>query len=149
MTAHEPTPTAEHTDAVARVVAGLLDDFDTVMNVRAESREVARRLLTSTDPAVHLALVDALVRAGVIAEETYVDWCDHEDRDPWEPGQWIKCGQPADHRGEHKDGCSGHRWPRRPDPPRRAGADMKEMATDDIATSVHGLMSRSHAETGG
>lgn len=26
---------------------------------------------------------------------------------------------------------------------------MKEMATDDIATSVHGLMSRSHAETGG
>ena len=24
-----------------------------------------------------------------------------------------------------------------------------EMATDDIATSVHGLMSRSHAETGG
>jgi len=72
MTAHEPTPTAEHTDAVARVVAGLLDDFDTVMNVRAESREVARRLLTSTDPAVHLALVDALVRAGVIAEETYV-----------------------------------------------------------------------------
>lgn len=87
MTAHEPTPTAEHTDAVARVVAGLLDDFDTVMNVRAESREVARRLLTSTDPAVHLALVDALVRAGVIAEETYVDWCDHEDRDPWEPGQ--------------------------------------------------------------
>ena len=81
MTAPEPTPTAEHTDAVARVVAGLLDDFDTVMNVRAESREVARRLLTSTDPAVHLALVDALVRAGVIAEETYVDWCDHEDRE--------------------------------------------------------------------
>ncbi|MBK6556127.1 MAG: hypothetical protein IPG16_02575 [Comamonadaceae bacterium] len=68
MTAHEPTPTAEHTDAVARVVAGLLDDFDTVMNVRAESREVARRLLTSTDPAVHLALVDALVRAGVLTE---------------------------------------------------------------------------------
>lgn len=41
---------------------------------------------------------------------------------------------------------------------RSAGADpartvlhiyMKEMATDDIATSVHGLMSRSHAETGG
>ena len=52
MTAPEPTPTAdEHTDAVARVVAGLLDDFDTVMNVRMESREVARRLLTSTDPA--------------------------------------------------------------------------------------------------
>ena len=68
MTAHEPTPTAEHTDAVARVVAGLLDDFDTVMNVRMESREVARRLLTSTDPAVHLALVDALVRAGVLTE---------------------------------------------------------------------------------
>ena len=68
MTAPEPTPTVEHVDAVARVVAGLLDDFDTVMNVRMESREVARRLLTSTDPAVHLALVDALVRAGVLTE---------------------------------------------------------------------------------
>ena len=73
MTAHEPTPTAEHTDAVARVVAGLLDDFDTVMNVRAESREVARRLLTSTDPAVHLALADALVRAGVLRSPETVD----------------------------------------------------------------------------
>lgn len=73
MTAPEPTPTAEHTDAVARVVAGLLDDFDTVMNVRAESREVARRLLTSTDPAVHLALVDALVRAGVLRSPETVD----------------------------------------------------------------------------
>ena len=69
MTAPELTPTAEHTDAVARVVAGLLDDFDTVMNVRAESREVARRLLTSTDPAVHSALLDALVRAGVLTED--------------------------------------------------------------------------------
>ena len=69
MTAHEPTPTAEHTDAVARVVAGLLDDFDTVMNVRMESREVARRLLTSTDPAVHAAMLDALVRAGVLTED--------------------------------------------------------------------------------
>ena len=73
MTAHEPTPTAEHTDAVARVVAGLLDDFDTVMNVRAESREVARRLLTSTDPAVHAAMLAALVRAGVLRSPETVD----------------------------------------------------------------------------
>ena len=147
MIAPEPTPTAEHIDAVARAIHG--QSCGRCREPRYSDILTARHLLTSTDPAVHLALADALVRAGVIAEETYVDWCDHEDRDPWEPGQWIKCGQPADHRGEHKDGCSGHRWPRRPDPPRRAGADMKEMATDDIATSVHGLMSRSHAETGG
>lgn len=96
------------------------------------SREVARVVLTSTDPAVHAAMLAALVRAGVIAEETYVDWCDHEDRDPWDPGQWIKCGQRADHRGEHKDGCSGHHWPRRPDidPSDKPEPRMRRYATE-------------------
>ena len=108
-------PSPEHVEAVG----ALLDDKTLMRASRSlgvfASRHIAAALLNSTDPAVLAAFVDALVRAGVLSEETYVDWCDHEDRDPWEPGQWIKCGQPADHRGEHKDGCSGHRWPRRPD----------------------------------
>ena len=111
MIAPEPTrPAAEHTDAVALVI-----------EVRVQH-----------SPAELAAMLAALVRAGVIAEETYVDWCDHEDRDPWEPGQWIKCGQPADHRGEHKDGCSGHHWPRRPDidPSDKPEPRMRRYATE-------------------
>ena len=56
-----PEPTAEHIDAVATLVADrVLSDFDTVMNVRLESREIARTVLTSTDPAVHAALAASL-----------------------------------------------------------------------------------------
>ena len=142
MTAPEPTPTVEHVDAVAlpsvrhiQAVGRVLwetsrADEGTMSAIGADLAATA--ILTSTDTAVHAALVAALVRAGVIAEETYVDWCDHEDRDPWEPGQWIKCGQPADHRGEHKDGCSGHRWPRRPDidPSDKPEPRMRRYATE-------------------
>ena len=41
-------------------------------------------------------------------------------------------GQPADHRGEHKDGCSGHRWPRRPDidPSDKPEPRMRRYATE-------------------
>ena len=77
MTAPEPTPTAEHIDAVARAVDP--DIFDpsvkrsthpaAVVQIAARKHmasEAARNVLTSTDPAVHLATLDALVRAGVL-----------------------------------------------------------------------------------
>lgn len=56
MTAPEPTPTVEHIDAVARVVHRFVESHD--------RDEMVAELLTSTDPAVHLAMLDALVRAG-------------------------------------------------------------------------------------
>lgn len=57
MTAPEPTrPTDEHTDAVARVVHRFVESHD--------RDEMVAELLTSTDPAVHAAMLDALVRAG-------------------------------------------------------------------------------------
>ena len=60
MTAPEPTPTAEHIDAVARVMRkSTAPTFD----------RLALDLLTSTDPAVHAAMLDALARAGVLTEE--------------------------------------------------------------------------------
>ena len=60
MTAPEPTPTAEHTDAVARALRkSTAPTFD----------RLALDLLTSTDPAVHAAMLDALVRAGVLTED--------------------------------------------------------------------------------
>ena len=66
MTAHEPTPTAEHRLAIADEIAGI-----NVGSGRASQSigitaalEAADELLTSTDPAVHLALADALRRAG-------------------------------------------------------------------------------------
>ena len=79
MTATEPTPTAEHTDAVARAInaGGWRGTADAV------------RILTSTDPAVHEALaanlpaevmLDALVRAGVLAEEWALRY--EHDTDP-------------------------------------------------------------------
>ena len=87
MTAPEPTrPTAEHIDAVARRMStrewgewssAYHADFNrwtwdgngrTDME-RAEFRDYADAILTSTDPAVHAALLDALVRAGVLTEE--------------------------------------------------------------------------------
>ena len=61
MTAPEPTPTAEHIDAVARVVHRFVESHD--------RDEMVADLLTSTDPAVHSALLDALVRAGVLTED--------------------------------------------------------------------------------
>ena len=61
MTAPEPTPTAEHIDAVAFVIESAWSDGD--------DATIAHAILTSTDPAVHLAMLDALVRAGVLTEE--------------------------------------------------------------------------------
>lgn len=73
MIAPEPTrPAAEHTDAVARqpasIVGEFIDDAALMHACRSigtvASFNVATDLLTSTDPAVHLALADALRRAG-------------------------------------------------------------------------------------
>ena len=61
MTAPEPSPTAEHIDAVAFVIESAWSDGD--------DAKIAHRILTSTDPAVHAAMLDALVRAGVLTPE--------------------------------------------------------------------------------
>jgi len=61
MTAPEPAPTAEHIDAVAFVIESAWSDGD--------DAKIAHRILTSTDPAVHAAMLDALVRAGVLTTE--------------------------------------------------------------------------------
>ena len=62
-------PTAEHIDAVARVVHRFVESHD--------RDEMVMELLTSTDPAVHAAMLDALVRAGVLTEEWAVQYeCD-------------------------------------------------------------------------
>ena len=58
MTAPEPTPTAEHIDAVAFVIESAWSDGD--------DATIAHAILTSKDPAVHAAMLDALVRAGVL-----------------------------------------------------------------------------------
>ena len=68
MTAPEPTPTAEHIDAVANLVAHIRDQYPRLSD-DADSEDVADAILTSTDPAVHAAMLDALVRAGVLTEE--------------------------------------------------------------------------------
>ena len=68
MTAPEPTPTAEHIDAVARVLYLALPDpdvhrwdhLDTL--TRAHYRTLAAALLTT--PAVHAAMLAALVDRG-------------------------------------------------------------------------------------
>ena len=73
MTAPEPTrPTAEHIDAVARVVHRFVESDD--------RDEMVADLLTSTDPAVHAAMLDALVRAGVLTEEWALRY--EHDTDP-------------------------------------------------------------------
>ena len=59
--APEPAPTAEHTDAVAFVIESAWSDGD--------DATIAHAILTSTDPAVHLAMLDALARAGVLTVE--------------------------------------------------------------------------------
>lgn len=62
MTVPEPNPTAEHIDAVALVIESAWSDGD--------DAKIAHRILTSTDPAVHAAMLDALVRAGVLVRTT-------------------------------------------------------------------------------
>ena len=73
MTAPEPTPTAEHTDAAARAMNPPTFRAGPVDGPRASAQKVIRAraesLLASTDPAVHAAMLDALVRAGVLTEE--------------------------------------------------------------------------------
>lgn len=82
MTAPEPTPTAEHIDAVAvefeHVVVG---SGYYAMNIgTSAANEAARAILTSSNPETHEALaaslpadvmLDALVRAGVLTEEQH------------------------------------------------------------------------------
>ena len=72
MTAPEPTPTAEHIDAVAFVIESAWSDGD--------DATIAHAILTSKDPAVHAAMLDALVRAGVLTEEWAVRY--EHDTDP-------------------------------------------------------------------
>ena len=90
----EPTPTAEHIDAVAFVIESAWSDGD--------DAKIAHRILTSTDPAVHAAMLDALVRAGVLTEfridarlnedgslttDAYIEHCNVKARQfvtPWE-----------------------------------------------------------------
>ena len=75
MTAPEPTPTAEHIDAVARAVDPFSSDR---RKPSLQSRCAAEIILTSTNPRVHEALaanlpadvmLAALVRAGVLTVE--------------------------------------------------------------------------------
>ena len=79
MTAPEPTPTAEHIDAVANLVAHIRDQYPRLSD-DADSEDVADAILTSTDPAVHAAMLDALVRAGVLTEEWALRY--EHDTDP-------------------------------------------------------------------
>ena len=85
MTAPEPTrPADEHTDAVALMLADL-DHYRRGNTLPAGTlgavyRERAVRVLTSTDPAVHAAMLDALVRAGVLTAEWALRY--EHDTDP-------------------------------------------------------------------
>jgi hypothetical protein len=110
MTVPEPNPTAEHIDAVARRMStrewgewssAYHADFNrwtwdgdgrTDME-RAEFRDYADAILTSTDPAVHAAMLAALVRAGVLTERFAIRdeggsvWLDaHGDHREAKPG---------------------------------------------------------------
>ena len=113
MTAPEPTPTAEHIDAVARAMRQ--DPKSGGRNMSDVAREVyAERLLTLTDPAVHAAMLAALVRAGVLTAETAEHYaCPAEERSPW--GGWVRCGKFDNHEDDHEDSTSGWHWPRDPD----------------------------------
>ncbi len=64
MTAPEPTLTAEHIDAVARHLPYLVPWERLTEGSRNDYRRKARRIMD--DPAVHAAMLDALVRAGVL-----------------------------------------------------------------------------------
>ena len=64
MTAPEPTrPADEHIDAVAFVIESAWSDGD--------DATIAHAILTSTDPAMHAAMLDALVRAGVLTRHVW------------------------------------------------------------------------------
>ena len=65
MTAPEPAPTVEHIDAVARAIHAASWSWINPHNAAHSAGD----LLTWTDPAVHAAMLDALVRAGVLTEE--------------------------------------------------------------------------------
>ena len=92
MIAPEPTPTAEHRDAIARLVwATSRADESTISAIGAQA--VTHAILTSTDPAVHAAMLDALVRAGVLTERFAIRdeggsvWLDaHGDHREAKPG---------------------------------------------------------------
>ena len=67
----EPTP--EHIDAVARVEVARRSCYDDCTDCAPGCwcdclQCHARAILTSTDPAVHAAMLDALVRAGVLPD---------------------------------------------------------------------------------
>jgi len=78
MTAPEPTPTAEHIDAVARVFS---DDRDACGVVAWTNRfvgeQIAKLLLTSTDPRVHEALAASLPADVMLA--ALVDRLGHDE----------------------------------------------------------------------
>ena len=85
MTAPEPSPTAEHIDAVARSITVTSRDGNGRRVVSKDAslsvaRLQARTLLASTDAAVHAAMLDALVRAGVLTEEWALRY--EHDTDP-------------------------------------------------------------------
>ena len=67
MTATEPTPTAEHIDAVARHLPYLVPWERLTEGSRNDYRRKARQIMD--DPAVHAAMLAALVRAGVLTED--------------------------------------------------------------------------------
>ena len=119
MTAPEPTLTAEHIDAVARSITVTSRDGNGRRVVSKDAslsvaRLQARTLLASTDPAVHAAMLDALVRAGVLTAETAGPYaCPAEERSPW--GGWVRCGKFDNHEDDHEDSTSGWHWPRDPD----------------------------------
>lgn len=63
-------PDPAHIDAVARVIDPAAFDVDSIDWLqRAVIEGPALDLLTSTDPAVHAAMLDALTRHGVLTEE--------------------------------------------------------------------------------
>lgn len=83
MTAPEPSPTAEHIDAVARALLvqwAATSEKRTAQSPLDHCRDFSRAILTPTDPAVHLAMLDALVRAGVLTEEWALRY--EHDTDP-------------------------------------------------------------------
>ncbi len=117
MTAPEPTRPAEHRLAIADEIAGINvgSGWASQSIGITAALEAADELLTSTDPAVHAAMLDALVRAGVLTEErtdggcvrTYAEiiadrpadrdgycTCDGPERNPWLS---MSCG-----RSEHR-----------------------------------------------
>ena len=105
-----------HVEAVALVIDGCIESVWHASDERTRGpwKRAAERILTSIDPAVHSALLAALVRAGVLTEEDHVDWCTQEEYHD-DDHYWMRCGLPADHDGEHRNSDTGRRWERRPD----------------------------------